>query len=49
MYPNFVSDGQGWEYDKEYGVEIPIKYQIHGIDISRHNGLIDWKKSTMTE
>lgn len=44
MYPNFVSDGQGWEYDKEYGVEIPIKYQIHGIDISRHNGLIDWKK-----
>lgn len=44
MDPMFVSDGQGWRYDKEYGVEIPVKYQIHGIDISRHNGIIDWKK-----
>lgn len=44
MDPMFVSDGQGWRFDKQYGVEIPVKYQIHGIDISRHNGLIDWQK-----
>ena len=44
MFPIFVSDGQGWKYAKQYGVEIPIKYQLHGIDISRHNGIIDWNK-----
>jgi len=44
MYPIFVSDGQSWRFDKQYGLELPTNYQIHGIDISRHNGIIDWQK-----
>lgn len=28
----------------EFGIEIPINYSIHGIDVSRHNGVIDWKE-----
>ncbi len=44
MYPIFVSDGQSWKYLSEYDVQVPVEYQIHGIDISRHNGEIDWDK-----
>ena len=44
MYPIFVSDGQSWKYLKEYSVQVPIEYKIHGIDISWHNGEIDWEK-----
>jgi lysozyme len=27
---------------KEFGIEIPINYSVHGIDVSRHNGPINW-------
>ncbi|MBP6385413.1 MAG: glycoside hydrolase [Pseudarcicella sp.] len=26
------------------GIKIPFKYNIHGIDVSHHNGKIDWNK-----
>ena len=29
---------------KEFGIDIPVNYSIHGIDVSRHNGTIDWKE-----
>ncbi|MBL7727378.1 MAG: glycoside hydrolase family 25 protein [Dinghuibacter sp.] len=28
----------------EFGIDIPVNYSIHGIDVSRHNGTIDWKE-----
>jgi lysozyme len=28
---------------KEFGIKIPINYSIHGIDISHHQGAINWK------
>ena len=29
---------------KEFGIRIPTKYSVHGIDVSHHQGKIDWKK-----
>ncbi len=28
---------------KEFGIPIPINYSIHGIDVSHHNGTINWE------
>lgn len=44
MYPIFVSDGQSWKFIKKYETLIPLNYKIHGIDVSRHNGNINWEK-----
>src|SRR5882757_6803623 len=27
----------------EYGIDIPRNYSIHGIDVSKHQGIISWK------
>jgi lysozyme len=27
---------------KEFGIDIPVNYTIHGIDVSHHNGIINW-------
>ncbi len=43
LYPNFVSDGQSWKFVKKYQITIPANFTIHGIDISKHNGNIDWE------
>ncbi|HZY38662.1 MAG TPA: GH25 family lysozyme [Mucilaginibacter sp.] len=29
---------------KNYNINIPVKYPIHGIDVSSYQGLIDWQK-----
>jgi lysozyme len=49
MYPIFVSDGQGWKFVDTYEISLPLKHQIHGIDVSHHNGLIDWAKVKKTQ
>ena len=28
---------------KKYGIDIPANYRIHGIDVSKHQGVISWK------
>ncbi len=33
-----------WTYIKEFGIKLPLKHIIHGIDVSHHNGKIDWEK-----
>lgn len=35
-------------YHEKYGIKMPLSYQIHGIDISAHQGKIDWKKVNET-
>ncbi|MFN3381198.1 MAG: glycoside hydrolase family 25 protein [Runella zeae] len=32
-----------WRHVQKLGIRLPMKYEIHGIDISKHNGRIDWK------
>ena len=34
---------------KGYGVCLPINYKVHGIDVSHHQGVIDWAKVKSTE
>ena len=31
-----------WRHVSKLGIRLPMKFQIHGIDISKHNGRIDW-------
>jgi lysozyme len=31
-----------WRYVKAFGIRLPMKYAIHGIDVSRHNDRINW-------
>lgn len=33
-----------WTYQQAYHIQVPLRYEIHGIDISRHNGDIDWQR-----
>ncbi|MBA4850063.1 glycoside hydrolase family 25 protein [Emticicia sp. BO119] len=44
LYPVYVSDGQKWTYVDSFGIKVPLRYTIHGIDVSHHNKKIDWHK-----
>lgn len=44
LYPVYVSDGQRWTYIESFGIKLPLRYTIHGIDVSHHNEKIDWHK-----
>lgn len=37
-------DAQQWQFVKDLGVRVPLRYAIHGIDVSRHNSRIDWQR-----
>lgn len=43
------SDDKQWQYIQPYGIRLPLKYDIHGIDVSHHNRRIDWKKVRQME
>ena len=43
---NFTNDLDYPEF-KDYGIRIPKKYSIHGIDVSYYQGKIDWNKVTL--
>lgn len=40
IYPN----KNKWTYIDEFGIKVPLKFTLHGIDVSHHNGKIDWEK-----
>ncbi len=44
MFPIFVSDGHGIPYRETGKYRLPTEPVIHGIDISRHNGEIEWDR-----
>jgi lysozyme len=33
-----------WTYVKRFGIRLPLRYAVHGIDVSHHNARIDWDK-----
>lgn len=37
-------DDQQWQRVPTLGVRMPLRYAIHGIDVSRHNSRIDWQR-----
>jgi lysozyme len=42
FYPNFVSDGHNWTFVDKKNNTSSLKLKINGIDISKHNGDIEW-------
>ena len=49
LYPVYVSDGQKWTYIENFGIKLPLRYNIHGIDVSHHNEAIDWQQVKNSE
>ncbi|MEA5139265.1 glycoside hydrolase family 25 protein [Arcicella rigui] len=43
IYNSGGSNPNGWKKVHKLGISLPLKYSIHGIDVSHHNGLIDWR------
>jgi lysozyme len=33
-----------WTFVDAFGIKVPLRYELHGIDVSHHNGKIDWAK-----
>ncbi|PWJ55582.1 lysozyme [Dyadobacter jejuensis] len=33
-----------WVFVRQIGIKLPMRYAIHGIDVSHHNARIDWDK-----
>jgi lysozyme len=44
LYFTFRPNPNGWQKVSKLGITLPLKYKIHGIDVSHHNGTIDWQK-----
>lgn len=38
-----------WRLVRAFGIRLPMRYGIHGIDVSRHNDRIDWKRVRQME
>jgi lysozyme len=37
-------DENQWEFVSKFGIRLPMRYAIHGIDVSHHNAKINWDK-----
>jgi lysozyme len=42
--PVFWNSRINWKFEKAYGIRLPLKYTIHGIDVSHHQSNINWDK-----
>lgn len=38
-----------WRYVKAFGIRLPMRFGIHGIDVSRHNDRINWDRVRQME
>ncbi|MCX6217789.1 GH25 family lysozyme [Spirosoma sp.] len=37
-------ESMDWQFIQAFGIRLPMRYGIHGIDVSRHNDRIDWAR-----
>ena len=44
LYLVFRPNPNGWKIVSKLGISMPLTYQMHGIDVSHHNGIIDWQR-----
>jgi len=44
LYLLFKPNPNGWKNISKLGISMPLTYQMHGIDVSHHNGTIDWQR-----
>ncbi|MBD2753602.1 glycoside hydrolase family 25 protein [Spirosoma validum] len=42
-------DELDWRFVQAFGIRLPMRYSIHGIDVSRHNDRINWAKVRQME
>ncbi len=42
-------DDQNWQLVPALGIRVPLRYAIHGIDVSRHNSRIDWQRVSQVQ
>jgi lysozyme len=42
-YRLFRANPNQWRKVFKLGISVPLKYKVHGIDVSHHNGEVDWK------
>jgi lysozyme len=42
LYLKFNPNTNKWTRISDFGIKLPLAYDMHGIDISHHNGTIDW-------
>ena len=40
----WFSSGNKWQRIERIGIKLPLHYDLHGIDVSHHNGRIDWEQ-----
>ena len=33
-----------WQFVQPFGIRLPLRYNLHGIDVSKHNARIDWSR-----
>ena len=38
-----------WQFVQPFGIRLPMRYGIHGIDVSKHNARIDWERVRAVE
>lgn len=43
-YYSLRPNPNGWEKISKIGITLPLRYKFHGIDVSHHNGKIEWRK-----
>ena len=41
---NDRTDENQWEFISKFGIKLPLRYAVHGIDVSHHNAKINWDK-----
>ncbi|CAG5004506.1 hypothetical protein DYBT9275_03384 [Dyadobacter sp. CECT 9275] len=39
-----ATDENQWEFVSKFGIKLPLRYAVHGIDVSHHNARINWDK-----
>ncbi len=43
LYQWFVERRTGFVHYPEFGIEIPVNYTVHGIDVSKYQDVINWE------
>ncbi|WP_197933112.1 glycoside hydrolase family 25 protein [Spirosoma aureum] len=49
IFRSFRQDDMDWRFVRAFGIRLPMRYGIHGIDVSRHNDRINWKRVRQME
>ena len=46
---SFRKNNMDWRFVQAFGIRLPMRYGIHGIDVSRHNDRINWDRVRQME